>query len=81
MQLRFLGQSYSKPHNQLLPSKTNESKVLRPETMERRETSSRDHLSEKNYVALRPVQSFKADWGLRKYRGVDYVELRFLGQY
>ncbi len=66
MQLHFLGQSYSKPHNQLLPSSTNESK---------------SHLPGRRNVALRPIKSFKADWGLRKYRGINYVELRFLGQY
>ncbi len=66
MELRFLGQSYFKPYNHLLPSSTND---------------SRDHVLGQHYTVPRPIKNFKADWGLRKYRGVNYVELRFLGQY
>ena len=66
MKLRFLGQSYTKPHNHLLSTS---------------DLESRDDGQGKNYTLTRPVKSFKADYGLRKYRGVKYIELRFLGQY
>ena len=66
MKLRFLGQSYFKPHNNLLPTRTLDSTEL----------SLRQ-----NPTLARPIKSFKIDFSLRKYRGVSYVELRFLGQY
>ena len=66
MELRFLGQSYFKPYNHLLPNSINESS---------------NQVMGQHYTVPRPIKSFKADWGLRKYRGVNYVELRFLGQY
>ena len=56
MQLRFLGQTYSKNNNQI-------------------ETTASEHTAHflgQSYIPHRPVQPFKSQLGLRKYRGIAY---------
>ncbi|MDJ0745703.1 MAG: hypothetical protein QNJ32_20390 [Xenococcaceae cyanobacterium MO_167.B27] len=33
-----------------------------------------------SYTQARPIKTFKPQLGLRKYRGVSYIELSFLGE-
>ncbi len=56
MELRFLGQTYS-TSNHRVPTVATENTA---------------HFLEQNYTIRRPIQTFKPQLGLKKYRGISY---------
>lgn len=65
MELRFLGKSHS------INNHSTETNAL---------DDSTGHFLGQTYTRSRPVTTFKPQIGLRKYRGVSYIELRFVGR-